>query len=139
MSNFTNQMVLIGRLPIEEKGDKNVPLIDIYVNPNNVTHVKPAIYPIYRQGKVYLHDEKPEDYICLGTIVFLTTPQTLVSGNTFYGVNPNVYPNSIFTNVKVETVVEILNGNKSYNHLKESDMYAIPDKEIRERMGKMSY
>ena len=135
-----NQMVLIGRVPVGLKfGEKNTPLMDIYVNPNNVTHVKPVICPIFRhsgEGKVYLHDEKPEDYICLGTMVFLTTPQTLMSGNTFYGVNPYVYPNSVFTNVKIESVIEILNGNKSYNDLKESDMHDIPDKDLFDRMSK---
>lgn len=123
-----DQMVLIGRVPV---GDKSAPLMDIYVNPNNVTHVKPVIFPIGHP------DEKPEDYICVGTMVFLTTPQTLTSGNSFYGVNPYACLNSVFTNVKIESVIEILNGNKFYYNLKESDKYDVPDKDILDKMSKV--
>lgn len=135
MSNSTNRAVLIGRIPVEVKGVKGS-LMDIYVNPNNITHVKPAIYPIYSSGNLCVHDDKPESYIQLGTMIFLTTPNTFATGNSLYGVN-SAHPTSVFTNVKIESVVEILNGNKTYNDLKESDIYDIPNKDIRNSMGMM--
>lgn len=132
---MNKQVVLIGRVPVVTKGNKDAPLIDLYVNPNNVAYVKPAIYPIFKPGEIYVHNKPPEKFICLGTIVVLTVENTAaIVGNSIYG-NPKIHQNRIFTNVKTESVVEILNGNKSYNDLKESDIYDIPDKDIQDRMG----
>lgn len=127
------KLVLIGKLPIKNS-DK---MMKIWVNPNNVTHVKSVIRPVWPHGDPASYTSEPEDYLEIGTFIFVTTQDTAAvhSRGSIFGVTTGINSQVIFTNLYIQDVIEILNGSITYEDIPEDRIIKEPDKDILDRLG----